>query len=185
MIDPQYVERLRALHAQLSIPVTYAAETGLPMYPEPAELVATELDFYGREQRLTPQAFAAWRSMQESALSDGISLLLLSAYRSVDYQCQILRRKIEAGQSLEQILRVNAAPGFSEHHTGRAIDIGAPECPVLEERFEETTAFAWLLSNGANFRFTLTYPRDNSCGITYEPWHWCFNPSSSLQAPQQ
>lgn len=176
MIDPEYVGRLRALHAQLNIPETYAAQTGLPMCEEPVELVATELDFYGREQRLTPGAFTAWRSMQDKASSDGISLLLLSAYRSVDYQCQILRRKLDAGQSMDQILRVNAAPGFSEHHTGRAIDIGAPECPVLEERFEETTAFAWLHSNAANFGFTLTYPRDNNCGITYEPWHWCFTP---------
>jgi len=177
MIDPQYVGSLRALHAQLKIPETYATQTGLPMYEEPAELVATELDFYGREQRLTPGAFAAWRSMQESALTEGIRLLMLSAYRSVDYQCQILRRKMDAGQSLEQILRVNAAPGFSEHHTGRAIDIGAPECPVLEERFEETPAFAWLQSNAQKFYFTLSYPRGNNCGITYEPWHWCFNPS--------
>ena len=162
-MDPQYIGRLRALHAQFKIPETYAAQTGLPLYEEPDELVETELDFYGREQRLTPGAFAAWQAMQESARADGISLLMLSAYRSVDYQCQILRRKLDAGQSLEQILRVNAAPGFSEHHTGRAIDIGAPECPVLEERFEETTAFAWLQSNAAN------------CGITYEPWHWCFS----------
>lgn len=175
MIDPQYVGRLRALHAQFKIPKTYAEQTGLSMYEEPAELVETELDFYGREQRLTPSAFAAWQAMQECAQADGISLLMLSAYRSVDYQCQILRRKLDAGQSLEEILRVNAAPGFSEHHTGRAIDIGAPECPVLEERFEETTAFAWLQSNAANFGFTLTYPRDNNCGITYEPWHWCFS----------
>lgn len=176
MIDPRYIGRLQALHAQLNIPQTYAAQTGLPMYEEPAELVDTELDFYGREQRLTPSALAAWHSMKDNALADGISLLLLSAFRSVDYQCQILRRKLDAGQNLEQILRVNAAPGFSEHHTGRAIDIGAPECPVLEERFEETTAFAWLQSNAANFGFTLSYPRDNNCGISYEPWHWCFNP---------
>lgn len=176
MIDPHYIKRIRALHEQFNIPESYTSQTRMPMYEEPAELVATELDFYGREQQLTPSAFAAWQAMQAQALSEGIRLLMLSAYRSVDYQCQILRRKIEAGQSLEQILRVNAAPGFSEHHTGRAIDIGAPECPVLEERFEETTAFAWLQSNAANFRFTLSYPRDNDCGITYEPWHWCFNP---------
>lgn len=176
MIDPQYVRRLRALHAQLKIPETYAKQTGLPMYEEPTELVATELDFYGREQRLTPATLAAWRLMQVSARSEGISLLILSAYRSVDYQCQILRRKLDAGQSVEQILQVNAAPGFSEHHTGRAIDIGAPECPVLEERFEETTAFAWLQRNAAKFGFTLSYPRDNNCGISYEPWHWCFRP---------
>ena len=176
MIDPQYLERLRVLHEQLQIPESYATETGLRIYEEPAELVETELDFYGRAQRLAPVAYAAWQDMQEQAQTEGVLLLMLSAYRSVDYQCQILRRKLDAGQTLEQILIVNAAPGFSEHHTGRAIDIGTPECAVLEERFEETAAFTWLQSNASKFGFTLSYPRDNNCGITYEPWHWCFTP---------
>lgn len=174
MIDPHYLKRLQNLHEMLNIPEAYISETRLSVYEEPIELVETELDFYGREQRLTPQAFAAWKSMREAAESEGIRLFLISAFRSVDYQCQIVRRKLDAGQSISQILAVNAAPGYSEHHTGRAIDIGTPECPVLEERFEETPAFSWLLMNASSFGFTLSYPRDNASGICYEPWHWCF-----------
>ena len=44
----------------------------------------------------------------------------------------------------------------------------------IVEEFENTTAFQWLTSNAATFGFTMTYPRKNTYGIDYEPWHWCF-----------
>ena len=75
---------------------------------------------------------------------------------------------------LVDILRVNAAPGYSEHHTGRAIDLGTIGCRALEEEFELTEAFAWLENNAAHFQFSLSYPRNNPSGVIYEPWHWCF-----------
>jgi len=54
---------------------------------------------------------------------------------------------------------VNAAPGYSEHHTGRAIDIGASGEPPLTETFEHTAAFRWLARRGGEFGFRLSYPR--------------------------
>jgi D-alanyl-D-alanine carboxypeptidase len=73
---------------------------------------------------------------------------------------------------LQEILKVNAAPGFSEHHSGRAIDIGTPGQPPAEESFEHTAAYAWLDAHAEQFGFRLSYPRGNSHGISYEPWHW-------------
>ena len=75
---------------------------------------------------------------------------------------------------MQEILRVNAAPGFSEHHTGRAVDIGTQDCEVLEEVFEKTSEFKWLQENAECFGFSMSYPRDNTAGFAYEPWHWCF-----------
>ena len=75
---------------------------------------------------------------------------------------------------MEQILRVNAAPGFSEHHTGRAVDLGTHDCEALEEEFEQTDAFVWLERNAESFGFAMSYPRGNASGFAYEPWHWCF-----------
>ena len=132
------------------------------------------LDIYGREQKLAPNAAAAWGKMEASAWRDGIRLLLVSAFRSVAYQRQIIERKITTGQNLEQILRVSAAPGYSEHHTGRAIDVAAPDCAPLIEEFEQTSAFAWLARHAKEHRFTMTYPRNNKVGVIYEPWHWTF-----------
>jgi len=67
-----------------------------------------------------------------------------------------------------------AAPGYSEHHGGRALDIGTPDEPPAEESFEKTAAFEWLQRNAEGHGFVLSYPRDNPHGIVYEPWHWCW-----------
>ena len=70
-----------------------------------------------------------------------------------------------------------AAPGHSEHHTGRAVDIATPGSRPLTEEFEDTDAFRWLTSRAVEFGFSLTYPRDNPWGIAYEPWHWSLKES--------
>lgn len=73
---------------------------------------------------------------------------------------------------MQEILNVNAAPGYSEHHGGRALDIGTPGEPPAEESFEHTPAFAWLTRHAGDFGFVMSYPRGNPHGIVYEPWHW-------------
>ena len=47
-------------------------------------------------------------------------------------------------------------------------------CKVLDEEIEQTEAFDWLVRFAGEFGFRLSYPRGNSCGYAYEPWHWCF-----------
>jgi len=79
--------------------------------------------------------------------------------------------------SLADILKVSAYPGYSEHHTGRAVDIGSPDCAHLTEAFEATREFSWLAEHAAGFGFVLSYPRDNPHGIAFEPWHWCLTPA--------
>jgi D-alanyl-D-alanine carboxypeptidase len=69
-----------------------------------------------------------------------------------------------------------ARPGHSEHHTGLAVDLGdesSPECDI-EPPFEGTGAFHWLCQNAGCFGFELSFPRNNACGVDYEPWHWRF-----------
>ena len=86
-----------------------------------------------------------------------------------------MQRKLDAGSDLTEILKVSAAPGYSEHHTGCAIDINTPGSATLEEEFENTSAFAWLTSNASHFGFLMSYPRNNKHQIAYEPWHWAFD----------
>lgn len=172
--DDAFVARVRKLHADLGIPADYLQECSLPLCPEPTALVDTELDFYQRPQRLTAEALAAWSKMRATAAQDGVTLFLISAFRDIEYQAGLIASKLDKGQAIDDILKVNAAPGFSEHHTGRAIDIGTPGCDALVTEFENTDAFQWLESSAGGFGFVLSYPRDNSLGIIYEPWHWCF-----------
>lgn len=112
--------------------------------------------------------------MQAAAAVDGVTLLPLSAFRSVARQATIIRRKLATGQRIEAILRVSAVPGCSEHHTGRALDLGAPGHLRLEASFARTREFRWLSRHAAKFGFHLSYPRGNRHGIVYEPWHWCW-----------
>ena len=114
--------------------------------------------------------------MQQAAAEDGIDLMPVSAFRSVDYQRNLIRAKLDKGQRIEDILTVNAPPGYSEHHTGRALDIATSGQEPLIEAFEFTDAFGWLSRHASRFDFSLSYPRDNPFGIVFEPWHWAHHP---------
>ena len=163
---------LRELHTELGIPEDYGRNGARPAFDEAVEFVEVGPNLVGRMQRLTPEAARQWAAMQAAAAADGITLLIVSGYRSIDYQARLIRKKLNAGQSLSQILEVNAAPGHSEHHTGRAIDIASPGSRPLTEEFERSEAFAWLEEHAEGFGFAMSYPRDNAAGFIYEPWHW-------------
>lgn len=169
-----YLARIARLHRELGIPEDYAARRGLPLCEEARELADIGPDLHGRPRQLAPRAARRWQAMRTRAEADSVTLLVVSAFRSVDYQRELIARKLAKNQELADILRIMAAPGYSEHHTGRALDLTAPDCPPLEEDFENTAAFHWLRQNAAAFHFRLSYPRGNPHGIAYEPWHWAY-----------
>lgn len=166
--------RLRERLDLLGIDDDYAERTGLPLVAEPDRLDFAGFDRFRRPLWLLPGAARAWLHMQAEAMRDGVVLESISGYRSHDYQLGIFERKLARGLTVEEILKVNAAPGYSEHHGGRALDIGTPDEPPAEESFEQTAAFEWLQRNAEGHGFVLSYPRDNPHGIVYEPWHWCW-----------
>lgn len=158
---------------ELGIPTDYGRDPFRPRFAEARVLVEVENDIFGRPQRLAPDTAADWRRLRAAASIDGVELLLVSGYRGFDYQADLIRNKLRRGLAIAEILKVNAAPGYSQHHTGRALDLTCNEEEMpLTERFEDTVAFAWLLRRGAEFGFFLPYPRNNRFGFCYEPWHW-------------
>ena len=169
-----YADRIAQHLRELGIAASYGEERGLPLCEEPPDVVLIGLDIFGRARHLEPAAARQWSAMRDAARAAGIELLLVSAFRSVDYQRAIFDRKLSQGTPIEEILRVNAAPGYSEHHTGRAVDIATRGCPPLTEAFETTEAFEWLTANAGTFGFGMSFPRGNPTGIAYEPWHWAF-----------
>lgn len=166
---------MRQRLATLGLDERYAEASGLALVAEPTTLAFAGRDRYRRPLWLTDGAARAWHSLRRAAARDSIVLDAISGYRSHAYQLGIFERKFARGLALEQILAVNAAPGYSEHHSGDALDIGAPGEPPAEESFEHTPAFAWLRAHAADFGFAMSYPRDNPHGIVYEPWHWRFH----------
>ena len=161
----------------LGIPSDYAVARGLPARAEATRLVSIGANPGGRDISLEPAAAAAWERMREAAAADGCTLVAISGFRSVERQDEIIRGRLSRGEKIHDILRTMAAPGYSEHHTGRAIDLGAPGEPLLTEGFSLTREYAWLVDHAHAYGFRLSYPRDNVHGIAFEPWHWCFEAS--------
>ena len=117
--------------------------------------------------------------MREEAKNDGIYLVFLSGYRSVNLQNDIFYSlKSIRNQEASERARVSAPPGYSEHSTGFAIDIGDANQREadFEIEFENTNAFKWLIKNAAKFHFKLSFNKDNKY-IDYEPWHWRYEGS--------
>ncbi len=160
---------------ELGLPTSFVTQRRQPLHDECSDLVSIGLDMFGREQQLERRTAAQWLAMVAAAKQDGVALRVISGFRSVDYQRKIVERKLAAGLSIEQIMSVSALPGFSEHHTGRAVDVGTPGCPPVTEAFVQTPAFGWLARKGHDFCFRMSYPRDNEFGVIYEPWHWAYD----------
>jgi D-alanyl-D-alanine carboxypeptidase len=146
-----YEECVHKALRDLGIPLDLVRRRNLELCTEAPSLVVADVDARGREQQLSPAAAQAWTTMKAAAAGTGIALYLISANRSV-----------------------SAPPGYSEHHTCRAIDIGASPADPLEEAFEGSEAFKWLVANAPRHGFHLSYPRDNRYGYRYEPWHWLY-----------
>ena len=117
--------------------------------------------------------------MRDEAKKNGIYLVFLSGYRSINLQNEIFYSlKSFRNQEAAERARVSAPPGYSEHSTGFAIDIGdaTKRETDFETEFENTEAFKWLLKNAAKFHFKLSFTKDNKY-IDYEPWHWRYEGS--------
>ncbi len=125
--------------------------------------------------KLRPAAQAGVTAMIAKAKSEGVQLGVVSGFRTIEDQDYLyFKVKAERGQSAKTRAEVSAPPGYSEHHTGYAVDIideSRPETNV-EESFETTLAYQWLEKNAAFFNFEMSFPKDNESAVSYEPWHW-------------
>lgn len=127
--------------------------------------------------RLRQKAAQSYNAMVAAAQADGISISALSGFRSVKEQESVfVDVKQERSQTASDRAKVSAPPGYSEHHTGYAIDVGDGNVPAtnLSPDFENTAAFQWLQTNAVKYSFELSFPKNNPQGVTYEPWHWRF-----------
>lgn len=125
--------------------------------------------------KLQPSAAEAFLTMSDAARSQGVHLVPISGFRTLEEQEYLFFGiKAQRGQNATTRAEVSAPPGYSEHHTGYAIDIGDRDQPDthLSVSFENTKAFQWLAENAAFYSFEISFPKDNSQGVSYEPWHW-------------
>ena len=118
---------------------------------------------------VTIETKKALLKMAESAKKSGINLIIDSGFRSVWYQRVIIRRRLEKGEEYKKLITFVAPPGYSEHHTGRAVDFVPSEA-----RFAYSKTYKWLKENAAEFGFFETYPEDTTGVTPWESWHWVY-----------
>ena len=117
--------------------------------------------------------------MREDAKNEGVYLVFLSGFRSIKLQEEIFYSlKSTRNQIASDRARVSAPPGYSEHSTGFAIDIGDANYrnTDFEIDFEKTDAFRWLKKNAAKYHFKLSFNKSYK-NVDYEPWHWRYEGS--------
>jgi D-alanyl-D-alanine carboxypeptidase len=127
--------------------------------------------------KMRKAAARKYMEMVDAASAAGVILVPLSGFRSIqEQQYLFFQVKEERAQETAKRAAVSAPPGYSEHHTGYAVDIGDGHAPAtnLNPDFENTNAFRWLKDNAARYSFELSFNKNNPQNISYEPWHWRF-----------
>ncbi|PID19701.1 MULTISPECIES: M15 family metallopeptidase [unclassified Sporosarcina] len=148
--EPKYVDGVLLANKQYPLPRDYA----------PGE---------------SEEAREAYNEMEAAAVTSGINLHAFSTYRSYEYQVTLYNRYVERdGQ--EAADRYSARPGYSEHQTGLAFDIGEVnhERHWASNSFGDTEAAKWLAANAHKYGFILRYPegKEEVTGYMHESWHY-------------
>ncbi|HET6806418.1 MAG TPA: M15 family metallopeptidase [Frateuria sp.] len=169
---PAYRQRALETARRIGVAPGWAQAHQWHLQPSAASLVPAGRDVYARPLRLAPRAASALLTMVAAAARESVVLQPVSGFRSFGYQRRLLRRKLDRGTPLAAVLEVNALPGFSEHHSGCALDLTTPGVPAADAAFAGTPAFAWLVAHAGDYGFSLSYPPGNRQGIVFEPWHW-------------
>lgn len=119
-------------------------------------------------------AKAAFEQMKSGALASGLTIKPVSVYRSYYYQNDLYNRFVrQYGQA--EADRFSAKPGYSEHQTGLAYDIGGSNSSNwANDGFNNTAEAKWLADNAYQYGFILRYPsgKEHLTGYMYESWHY-------------
>lgn len=116
------------------------------------------------------------REMWSAAAEDNVQLHMTSTYRDLAEQEQIFNNSVanfvSQGNSqsvaIERAKQIVACPGYSEHHTGLAIDFS------INDMERQVEMWSWLRRNAHRYGFILRYPegKEHITGFSYEPWHF-------------
>jgi D-alanyl-D-alanine carboxypeptidase len=142
---------------------------------EPADLVSLEgvVPNSYKGQMLRRAAAAALTQMSAAAQQQGVSLVIVSAYRSFWSQ-QATFASWAARSGVASAETFSARPGHSQHQLGTAVDFGVFGSKGFSSIFENTPAGTWLAENSYKYGFVLGYPKgaQEITGYIYEPWHY-------------
>lgn len=148
--EPKYVKGILLANKKYPLPKTYAP---------------------GEDQK----ARGAFERMAAEAKLADFNLNAFSTYRSFEYQTTLYDRYV-ARDGKKAADTYSARPGYSEHQTGLAFDIGEVnfEQHFASSSFGETEAGKWVAENAHRFGFVMRYPKGKEpiTGYMHESWHF-------------
>lgn len=121
---------------------------------------------------LRAEASQAAQRMFDAATAAGAPMTALSGYRSYETQQGTYANWV-AQYGAEQADVASARPGYSEHQTGLALDIGDGTGCDLQPCFKDTAAAIWAADHAHEYGFVIRYPwwEHETTGYWYESWH--------------
>lgn len=134
---------------------------------------------FGEGKLFDARAVDDLNAMCEAASLEGVSLSVISAFRTFDYQQMLYDNEVNEykynnpncseDEALREAATVVARPGTSEHNLGLAVDFNS-----VEQSFENTEAYKWLSENCTKYGFIMRYSaiKQDITGVIYEPWHY-------------
>ncbi len=170
-LDYPFYENVSIIEQPYELLVLVNKYNGLPSGFTQHNLVEMERDYRandGRTYLLAGVAYENYVQMADAAREDGLSMRVVSAYRTEDYQRNLFNKRVRTtGQ--ENADTYTARAGHSEHQTGLAVDISSTLAS-----FEHTAEFKWLQNHAHEYGFILRYPKGKEwiTGYGYEPWHY-------------
>lgn len=137
---------------------------------EPDDLVKIDSKYASEKNlRCSRAAFDAYKKMSEAASAEGYQIVINSAYRSYQDQVDITEEYLKwYGQSY--VDKFVAKPGYSEHQTGLAFDIGSRKVNV----FANSKEYQWMQDNAYKYGFIYRFPKkyEDITGFRSEAWHY-------------
>jgi D-alanyl-D-alanine carboxypeptidase len=138
---------------------------------DPIDYAPADLVSVGGGYELRAEAAQAMQAMLAGAAADGLTVTVQSAYRSYDYQVGVFRAQVARFGEAQAEIQV-ARPGYSEHQTGLAADVGGGGCDI-DRCFGRNDEGRWVAAHAAEYGYVVRYPdgKTDVTGFRYEPWH--------------
>lgn len=174
-INPYSPNRLPVISDGDYLLALVTKETTLKSTYRPDDLRSIPAYMYpSRELYLREEALNYLIELWQAAEADGVTMHILSAYRSYDYQKSLFESYAER-HGEEEANRFSARPGQSEHQLGTAVDFGGTSVD-FRSAFADTPQGRWLAENAFRFGFVMSYPENTEhiTGYIFEPWHYRF-----------
>jgi LAS superfamily LD-carboxypeptidase LdcB len=141
----------------------------------PADLTIIPAEYtFNKEKtyKLQDQVWSHLKDLMNDAKDDGMSLQIISAFRSFGEQA-MLKGAYTVNYGAGTANSFSADQGYSEHQLGTTIDFTNPTVADTFSGFSKSKEYAWLKTNAWKYGFVISYPENNSY-YQFEPWHWRF-----------